>query len=302
MKALGLALGGVAAAGCGRFWFDPVPDGPDAVQCTAWSPFSAPVVLPGPVLSAVDDWTPSPTRGELEIYFHSYRDSVEAQLYRGTRQQISDPFGAATLVVETDTASGQQFSPTLTADGLLLVYADSSSGPFKLTQATRSAADASFDTPAEMPVVNSGPTADDNYPALTADGLRLVLASTRLGANHRVFEARRSDRASAFSTPVELDTANPGNAEDWSPSLSADGLDLYFSSTRGEVGGFDIYTAHRDNVDQPFVPPKLIPELSSTGDDIGPKLQPDNATLYFNYNADTGGGNADIWVSRRTCM
>jgi hypothetical protein len=44
-----------------------------------------------------------------------------------------------------------------------------------------------------------------------------------------------------------------------------------------------------------------VRELSSARDDLGLHLTPDGATMYFNYDAVTGGGNSDIDVATRAC-
>ncbi|MDB4953559.1 MAG: outer membrane protein OmpA family [Myxococcales bacterium] len=292
----------LVCAGCGRVGFDTsdAPAAPDA-HCT-WSAFSTPAALPGPVQSGADDWSPSPTAGGTQIYFYTYRTTAFGKIYRAVRASVADPFGVATPVTELDNPTSDQFSPTATSDNLLLIYADAATGAFKLMSATRSSVGLPFDPPSQLANVNASNAVDDLYPSISADGLRLVFGSTRVnGAQAHLFETTRSDRAAAFATPRELaEVAKPGS-DDWSPTLSADALDIFFSSNRGGPGGFDVYTSHRAAVDQPFAPPLLVPELSSPRDDVGLHLDPTGATMYLSYDAVVGGGNAELDVATRSC-
>src|SRR5262245_29431117 len=108
---------------------------PDAA--CVWGTFSAPVALPGPVQSAVDDWIPTPTVGETQVFFHGYRGTQLAELWFATRASTSVPFDAATNLAATNSAGVQQFAPTLTDDGLVLIYGNSTPMVFKLWIAER---------------------------------------------------------------------------------------------------------------------------------------------------------------------
>ena len=299
MRALVLVI-----VGCGRVGFDATAgaiDGSRESGACAWTPFSMPAALPGPIQSAVDDWCPASTLGDTQMFFHSYRGSTLAKLWFATRPSTSVAFDPATKLAATDNLSSQQFAPTLTDDGSLLIYADSVGGGFSL-YSTERAGGATFGPPAILANVNAGGGVDDNYPFVSGDGLDLVFSSTRTGATHSLWESVRPDRQSPFPTPKPIAELSPSGVEGWSPSLSADKLDIWFSSNRNAVGRLDVYTAHRAALDQPFGPAALVPELSSQGDDVGVRLTPDGATIYLNYGANTGGGNADIDVATRSCM
>jgi hypothetical protein len=298
----------VALAGCGRLDFEPLAlrDATPAsdAQCTTWSTFSTPAALPGPVQSATDDWSPAPTAGGTQIYFYSYRAGFLGKIYRGVRASLADPFGAATPVTEVDNALSQQIAPTVTSDNLLLIYADEVTGSFKLHVATRGSVGSPFDPPGVLANVNCSNTVDDLYPSISADGLRLVFSSTRLGgAQSDLFETTRPDRAAAFATPIELAALSKPTSDEWSPTLSADALDIFFASNRGGgPGNFDVYTSHRPAVDQAFAPPSLVSALSSPRDDLGLHLDPDGATMYLNYDTVVvGSQNANLDIATRTC-
>ena len=67
----------------------------------------------------------------------------------------------------------------------------------------------------------------------------------------------------SVSPIVELNLAT--DAE--SPVLTADELTIFFSSSRGTVGGFDVWTAHRATVSVAFEAPEPVVELSTSRDD-----------------------------------
>jgi Tol biopolymer transport system component len=310
----------VAAAGCGRFGFarvgvddaasdgalddaiDDASDGKPDAACT-WTAFSMPAPLPGPIQSTTDDWSPAPTLGELQVFFHSYRSSSLGRIWMAARASRADPYGAATMVSELVNSTSQQFAPTLTGDGLRIIYADNAPGNFNLYEAVRTSPTGPFQAPQLIAGVNFAPTTQENFPFVSADGLRLVWSSNRNGANSTIYEATRPDLSSGFGTPsrrAELEVAGSNLA---SPTLSHDGLDIYFSSDRpGGSGGYDIYTARRPALDQPFGPVTRVVELSSARDDGGVDLTPDGATMYLNYDAMfAGGGNAELSTATRVC-
>jgi Tol biopolymer transport system component len=295
----------LALAACGRLHFDALGDGaapPDAAPCTTWSPFSAPVALPGPVNSPADDWAPTPAAGELELYFYSFRASSHANLFRATRTTLAEQFDAGTALAELDN-NANAGTPTVTADDLDIIYETDETGTGDLYEAIRGSRAVPFGAP-QLIASLSSPVDADGDPFVSADGLRLVYVSSNNSIGGLdIFETTRPDRGTEFAPPtahLELDSPS----DEYSPTLSADGLEIFFASARaGGFGGFDIYTARRTVVGQPFANATHVDELSSPLDDVGVRLTPDGTTLYLNYQTMTSGGaNADMWTARRTCL
>ena len=77
----------------------------------------------------------------------------------------------------------------------------------------------------------------------------------------------------------------------WLPTVSNDGLELFYSGSTGGPNSFDVFTARRAAIGDRFSAPTRVAELSSTGDDVGLRLTPDGATLYLNFMALTSGGD-----------
>jgi len=284
-------------AACGRIGFDgiAVDSAPDA-GCT-FGPFSSPTLLPAVLQSTDDDWAATPTLGGSDIYMFSFRvgSAGGSDIWHAT--QANGTFGMPVRVAELDT-TGNETAMTLTDDALDIVFGRDGD----LLEATRPATDQPFGAASSL-AINSQ-TADGD-PFLSADGLRLVFASSRIGPDQHgldVFETTRPSRTAAFALPVELHELN-SDGDDFSPTLSADGLEIFFASRRPTTASpADIYTARRPALDQPFGAPVVVRELSSTRDDVLPRLSLDGTTIYLDYNTVTSGGaNADLYAATRSC-
>jgi hypothetical protein len=110
-----------------------------------------------------------------------------------------------------------------------------------------------------------------------------------------------SEHWSAWSEPVNL--GKPVNTEfrEINPSLSADGLSLYFVSNRpGGFGGNDIWVSRRESRRAAWEPPvNLGATINTAFDDGGVSLGDNGRLLFFNSNRPGGFGNADLYVARR---
>jgi hypothetical protein len=129
-------------------------------------------------------------------------------------------------------------------------------------------------------------------PALRSDG-----ADSDAGND----PSHRSLADGDWSVPVNLG-APPNTAfNEQGPSLSSDGLRLYFGSDRpGGSGGFDIWVSRRACKDCPWEDPEnLGPTVNSNADDSGPGLSLDGHLLFFRSLRAGGQGLGDIYLSRR---
>jgi tetratricopeptide (TPR) repeat protein/tRNA A-37 threonylcarbamoyl transferase component Bud32 len=104
-----------------------------------------------------------------------------------------------------------------------------------------------------------------------------------------------------FGEPVNLGpTVNTG-ASDWGPSMSGDGLELYFHSDR--LGGYDggyIWVTTRETTDSEWwsTPRNLGPTVNSSGAGT-PCISTDGFTLFFSSNRPGGSGSLDLWMTTR---
>ena len=90
------------------------------------------------------------------------------------------------------------------------------------------------------------------------------------------------------------------NSLEWesTPTLSFDGLTLYFASTRkGGLGGSDIWKCvwEGNGFSEPI---NLGPTINTEGNEQTPFIHPDNQTLYFSSDGRPGMGKFDFYFSR----
>lgn len=131
---------------------------------------------------------------------------------------------------------------------------------------------------------------DDAPRPPAVDGTVMPLSSKRHGGKlYQIYLSTRPDRASAWGAPTQegLGTINSAAFQSADGFLSADGLELYFSSNRDaqdELAMSDLYIARRSTIGAAFGSPELLADLRSDRDDRMPWLSPDGATLYFASN------------------
>jgi WD40 repeat protein len=112
-----------------------------------------------------------------------------------------------------------------------------------------------------------------------------------------------------YDAPVHLDSPINTPGFEGKPSLSADGLELYFVSDRpGALGGpgdQDIYVSRRSSVNSGWgAPQRVPPPVSSAFFDITPTISLDGLALYFGSNRPGPFSPPwpDLWVSHRTSV
>ncbi|MFC1604447.1 LamG-like jellyroll fold domain-containing protein [Planctomycetota bacterium] len=163
-------------------------------------------------------------------------------------------------------------------------------------------ADFTFGTPTNLgPTVNS--PLSDGLPRITADGLELYFNSNRSGGNgnYDVWVLIRETADSDWGEPMNLGPTINSSAEDGAPSISADGLTLFFESSRsGGYGNNDLYVTTRQTTDDPFGPPvNLGPTVNSSSLDSGPCISIDGLSLFFMSNRPGGSGGDNVWLTTR---
>ena len=104
-----------------------------------------------------------------------------------------------------------------------------------------------------------------------------------------------------FGTPTSLGSTVNSLSRDLKPSVSADGLSLFFTSTRsGGLGGMDIWVTKRETTDDPWGEPvNLGSPVNSSAWETG-CISYDGLSYYFSSTRSRGSNaNADIWVTTR---
>jgi WD40-like Beta Propeller Repeat len=114
-------------------------------------------------------------------------------------------------------------------------------------------------------------------------------------------DADRGTRFDEWTPPINLgDTVNSPYQEIL-PTLSRNGLSLYFASDRpGSLGGEDLWVSRRTHRDAPWsTPVNLGAGVNTTFNERSPELSHDGHLLFFATDRPGGLGGFDIWVAWR---
>ena len=163
-------------------------------------------------------------------------------------------------------------------------------------------ADFTFGTP-----VNLGPTVNSSYgdiaPNISADGLELFFYSPRPGGygGYDIWVTMRASVSDPWAEPLNLGPTVNSWSRDAHPCVSADGLSLFFESTRpGGYGGQDLWVTIRATTNDDWgIPVNLGPTVNSSAVDDGASISADGLSLFFDSNRAGGYGYWDVWVTRR---
>ena len=148
---------------------------------------------------------------------------------------------------------------------------------------------------------NLGPVINDAYDVqesdFSHDGLQLYFAvwggPNGFGSGD-IYMAERETLHSPWQEPVNLGSNVNSSACEIEPSISSDGLELYF----GSWDDWYIRVCKRPSQDAPWSSPvKIGPPIGY--DAYGPDISADGLSLYFTSKRGGGYGGHDIWVTRR---
>jgi outer membrane protein OmpA-like peptidoglycan-associated protein len=106
-------------------------------------------------------------------------------------------------------------------------------------------------------------------------------------------------RDGMWSEPSNL--GSPVNTKHWesTPSISADGRTLFFSSSRpGGFGGKDIWLTRLNKKNQWTEPVNLGENINTEGDEMSPFIHFDGKTLYYASDGKPGMGGFDLFFTR----
>ncbi len=252
--------------------------------CDPAKPFQAPVQLTGAFLSTGLEYAPSFSADELTMYFTSgrpYADgsiTTQVHIYSATRPSIGASFDNP---VPIDALNGptNDSDPFLTPDGLTMYFqSDRNADPGDIFFATRPSVGSTFGAPQAITAVNT--TDDDTQPIVDGSGA-LWFASSRATGTGNLDIYRAAPQTGSFGTPaeeVELDSPD----DDWSPTITADALTIYFASKRtGGLGNDDIWIAKRTSSSLPFTAPQNVAELNSPEFELPHWLSADGCRIYL---------------------
>lgn len=192
------------------------------------------------------------------------------------------------------------WSPTLSRDGLTLIFAVNYSGNERIYQATREGRDSiTFSGTKEV-----FPTSvyKRGSPALSYDGLTLyfyVDATTSTTAGRGLWRATRDSVEAGFDFGESLSTLHVG-WDAYLPWPSRDGLRLYYVAENPAVSNSaEIWMAERSSPQTDFAAGTNVAALNSTGADGRLAMTPDGNVVYFSSNRNDGY-DEDLWVAARS--
>lgn len=241
--------------------------------------------------STSHDFDPTLSGDQLEIFFASDR-SGSYSIWTSHRESVDDEWPEPT---ELMLVSGEQTSPELSHDGLVLSYASNFGGlgSLDIFMAVRDSVDAPWNNSVTVAELSTPET--DVGAVMSADFLEVFVCSES-GGNEDIFRATRRNAVDPWSTTAGVLELNTGGFE-CAPFLDASGRWLLFrSDSLGGRGGFDIWAAERRGDDEEFAQPRPVDDVSGPGDQYDPWLSPELDTLWF---AAEPNGDADLFYAVR---
>jgi serine/threonine protein kinase len=258
----------------------------------------------GPIVNSSSyDGGPSISPDGLELYFTSNRPDGYGSfdIWVTTRETVQDPWGEPKNLGPLINNSDLDGTPCISANGLELYYSSRSPGGLGNTQiwiTKRVNISEPWGEPESLgPIVNG--LFDAGGPGISKDGLALLLSIGRPGGSGKpdLWVTERPSVSDPWGTPENLGPTVNSPAWDFEPSLSTDGLSMFFCSTRpGGCGDWDIWMTRRATENHDWgTPINLGPAVNSSPDQGNPSISADGSTLYFQSARPGGSGSDDLW-------
>ncbi len=185
---------------------------------------------------------------------------------------------------------GWDFCPWVSPDGLTIYWEAAEAGTSWIWTASREGP--------ELPFGNKKRLLQGRHPAVTPDGLQIVLARPQTGGQKRqsLHMATRPTLGRSFGEPLEIPELRAGNEQE-APWLSPDGLVLCFQRADG-AGGNEFWVTTRASLGESWAAPRRLgmaldrlPDRKITW----PHLTADRLTLYCVHEGPVGRGRFMVW-------
>lgn len=264
----------------------------------------------GPTVNASVGAHPSISSNGLSLFFHANivpGGVNDFDLWMSTRSSLTDPWGAGVNLGPTvNRTDGNEIGPDISGDGLTLVFSSNRPGSLGTTlnsmhdiwMSTRSSESDPWGTPVNQSALNS--LYIDAGPSISSDGLTVLFDSTRPGgaAGFDLWMSTRLSGSDPWDTPTLVTEVNSIYTET-SPSMSADGLTLFFGSTRpGGFGGWDLWMSTRGSQSDAWgTPVNLGDNVNTSAHEGAPDayMSPDVLSVYYNIFSPPDFG--ELWVT-----
>ncbi len=233
---------------------------------------------------------------------------VTAIVLSGGSAKADFTFGEPTNLGPTVNSSVWDFTPSVSADNLTLYFSSNRPGGYgnpDIWVTTRATTSDPWEEPMNMDATINTPSRD-RHPSISLDGLTLFFSSDRPGGygERDLWVTTRSATSEPWSEPVNLGPTVNSSSNDVGPSISADGLELFFLSNRsGGQGDQDTWVTTRTTTSDPWAEPvNLGPDLNSPLKDGQPDISADGLILFFRSRKPGTYGGSDIWFSKRATI
>jgi hypothetical protein len=259
------------------------------------------------------DGCPIQSPDRLSLYMASNRPGGKGGLdiWVATRSSTRDPWRAPENLPEPVNSAADDFCPTpLPGGGLLFVsrrvVEGVTCGLGDIYFSRRNPAQG-WSAPEHLACAPEGPNSalDEQGPSYIQGRLYFSRSTLPPGSSGELFfSEKQGDMSFGPASPiVEL---NDAGANDIQPNVRKDGREIVFSSNRaGGVGGQDIWSATRANVEDPWSAPVNLGSSVNTGlGESRPSLSWNAEQLLFGRagpagTGEGGTGASDIYVSTR---
>jgi len=266
--------------------------------------FGTPVPVPN-VNSTSWEGHPSISTDELELFFMSDRPGGNGEdIWVATRETIDGDWRTPVWLGITVNSSSRERYPNISADGLSLYFTSlrpGGSGGEDLWVTTRK----TISDPWEPPV-NLGSTVnksgDEWESCISTDGLTLYFTCGWSGGygTFDLWITTRETKEDPWTPAENLGPTINSSSGEATPSISADGLMLFFSSswpgTAYVYENYDLYVSMRPDTEANWGESEnLGPMVNGAYADVCPSVSSDGRTLYFSSNRPDGPGEWNIW-------
>lgn len=230
------------------------------------------------------------TRGKTDSFYYD-------RLYQATRTTPSGPFANVKEISALNYSNGHIASPWVSADNLRMYYMRTEPGNhYRLKFTQRNSPTDLWAPGGDVAELNGLGNID--HVTLSADERTIIFNDDGAIAGGRggydLWMASRADRFEPFGAVRNL-TEVSTTSWDLGPSLSPDGLNLfYFSYRNGNTG---IFEASRTTINDTFDNIAYLPGLTVPGAQSAyPAIDSTGTTLYCRYLA-PGSSTYDIYIS-----
>jgi Tol biopolymer transport system component len=265
-------------------------------RCDPKAAFGLPVKLDPQINTDADETYAVLSEDEKTIYFA--RQGAHRDLWTASRPDRDAPFENQKPLGTAFNTPSLEDGCVFSKDGLLAIFAsDREAGGSLGTDlyfTTRTSASANFGVAQRINVLSSTSTDNDAY--LLPDKSKVYFGSSRTGAA-RVYASEITPTATSytFSSPVTV-AELVSNTSDGAPVVTADDLEIYWTSTRNGTNE-RIWHGSRPSRSDPFSGFAEVTALNDTvSKAVGSWVSADGCVFYFSSDR---GGDRDIYMARR---